>query len=60
MVAKIPKVGKVTKVSAKSGLPMNPVTKMKMNNNIPGLKSGGGVCKKCGCKCTASGKCKCK
>lgn len=30
------------------GQPMNPLTKAKMNNGIPGFKAGGKV--KCGCK----------
>lgn len=36
------------------GQPMNPLTKAKMNNGIPGFKGGGKV-KACGCK----GPCKC-
>lgn len=32
------------------GQPMSPLTKAKMNNGIPGFKSGGKVKKGCGCK----------
>mgnify|MGYP006316320085 FL=1 len=35
-------------MSAIKGQPMNPLTKAKMNNGIPGYKAGGKV--KCGCK----------
>lgn len=31
------------------GQPMNPLTKAKMNNGVPGYKAGGKV--KAGCKC---------
>ena len=32
------------------GQPMNPITKAKMNNGIPGYKAGGKVKSSCGCK----------
>lgn len=49
--------GGVVKVNSKripgvmpaiKGQPMNPLTKAKMNNGVPGYKAGGKV--KCGCK----------
>lgn len=46
------KGGSVPKLSgvmpAIKGQPMNPLTKAKMNNGVPGFKAGGKV--KCGCK----------
>lgn len=43
---KAPKIGGV--MPAIKGQPMNPITKAKRNNGIPGYKAGGKV--KCGCK----------
>ena len=71
----IPSPLKVSRIAAPSvnplgatkvpGAPMNPITKMKMENGIPGMKKGGGVkkaagglvCNKCGGSHKKGGKC---
>lgn len=46
MVVKVPRIRGV--MPAIKGQPMNPLTRAKRNNGIPGYKEGGKV--KCGCK----------
>lgn len=46
VVVKAPRISGV--MPAIKGQPMNPLTKAKRNNGVPGYKAGGKV--KCGCK----------
>ena len=50
----VPSLKKSTPVGALKGVPMSPLTKVKMNNGVPGYKKGGTAK---GCKCKGSCAC---